>query len=239
MAKLLKFKFKVSTSGATKVILPALARDFNKILRQAAPKLERESRLEIVKAITQHPTYQSLLSNDPDGLRAHFGIEEYSTINRIVSIWVDSLTVEIDKIYAAGTRLGGGFRVFAIDSSYQDVLSSDAASYVSEITASRGLEPSEIEWLRWLLLEGNSIIVYGFDIDTNLKIGDNSRTGLAVMRSAKRLGLGGATWSVPFEYAGTESRNWITEAIAEAGPKINSMIIREISNRLGPMQRIS
>lgn len=239
MASLVNLKFKATTAGATKKLLPQIARDFNKIIQASAPRLERQARLEVLKAITSHRTYKSLFSNDPDGLRAHFGIEDYTIINDIVNIWVDSIEVEIRKVVASGTRLSGGFSVFAIDASYQDVLNSEAASYISEVTASRGLEPSNIEWLRWLLLEGLSIIVYGFDVDTNLQKGDNSRTGLAVMAGPKRLGTGGAQWSVPFEYHGTERRNWITEAIDIAGPKINEIVLNEIASQLGPVQRFS
>ena len=74
-----------------------------------------------------------------------------------------------------------------------------------------------LPWLKWLLLDGSAILVPNHSV----VFGPNpkSRTGNAIMRLDKNRG-----WSVPSQYQGTESNNWITRALDNAAPEIEKLI---------------
>lgn len=81
-----------------------------------------------------------------------------------------------------------------------------------------------LEWLRWLLLEGDRFIIIGFD--TYIKP-QYSRTGYKIMVQTKtRRG-----WRVPPEIAGTENNNFITRSFESVGPAIENFMIDNILNK--------
>ena len=79
-----------------------------------------------------------------------------------------------------------------------------------------------LEWLRWLLKEGNAVIVSQYDFA--FKSTRSSRTGLGIM--VKKRGGG---WKVPSQYAGTDDDNFATRALADIAGDIDIVVRRELT----------
>jgi len=239
MAKLVNINFKASTQGATKIILPGIARDFNRIFRRNKGKFEEFSKIAVELAIKAHPTYASLVGDEPNSLRAELGLADpLGQVQPILDHWIRSVSVNLQEVRVAGTRLVGGISVQGINDTFRDVTNLPTASFYAERAKQQGITPFLIEWVDWLLLRGNEPLVFGFFVDTDVKSTDNSRTGLAVMRDEHIARLKGITWNVPIEYQGVKNDNWITESVADTIPEIEEYIVGTILPQLGAVQRL-
>lgn len=239
MAKLINTKFRVSTQGATKAILPGLARDFNRIFKRNQKSFEAAARVIIKQHIQDHKTYKSLFDFTPNSLRSEFGLEDpQGQVRPIIDHWLDSIRVDIDPVKASGTRLSGGITVVGIRASFQDAVFLPTASFIAERAQKQNIIPFEIAWLEWLLLKGEQALVFGFFVDASLKSTDNSRTGISVMRAESTVRFQGVDWGVSSEYAGTQEDNWITQSVADAIDEVRDHILDRILPQLGAVQRI-
>ena len=97
------------------------------------------------------------------------------------------------------------------------MLSLPQASYVSE---SSGLL---VEWLRWLLLEGNAVLVKDYFFLNKSGI-DKSRTGLGIMVEKRS-----RNWSIPPRFAGTSGDNFATRALSDIDKVIDDIVRQEIT----------
>lgn len=107
---------------------------------------------------------------------------------------------------------------------YDEVGELPNASYISAKSGER------IEWAKWLLTRGTSKIIENYRITYNPEIVEKgqSRSGQAIMVKAAKSGKkskdngegviegGGWYWSVPSEFAGTTTDNFLTKAILSA-----------------------
>ncbi|MFM7852641.1 MAG: hypothetical protein ACKO96_12190, partial [Flammeovirgaceae bacterium] len=93
--------------------------------------------------------------------------------------------------------VSGGFQL--------TVLPSDTLQAIAKSVGQTSEKGVLLPWLSWLLYEGVSPIVRGYDV----KITGNiySRTGGALMIKSNK------NWRVPGEFAGTVTDNWVTRAI--------------------------
>ena len=223
MAKLVNASIQFSTQKAKKAMLPAIARELNNLVQKNIKRIKVESQLIIEEEIKndEDGIYESLIGDDTEGLRAEFGIEgAFSKTQAIINEWVRGLQIDVKPIVASGTRIRGGFSLYAIDSSYQDVISMEEAHHLVE--RKNNQEVNDIKWLEWLLTEGQNPLVYDFYVtDVFDPERYESRTGLAVM---KHSALAGEVWRVPAFAAGTNGDNWITRAMKKAAKKIQSVI---------------
>lgn len=234
---LFNLRFRASTKGATRALLPGIARDFNKILKRNKRLLENGAKDIILVHIRDHQTYKSLLSDDGTGLRAELGLADpIGEIEPILQHWENSIKVLIDDVRVTGNRLSGGIIIQGINASFRDATNLPTASFYAERAREKNITPFLIEWLDWLLLKGANSLVFGFFVDTDLKPTDNSRTGLAVMRDQKVVKLQGIEWQVPVEYQGTKDKNWITDSVAEAIDEVEAFILSEILPQIGNVQ---
>ena len=112
----------------------------------------------------------------------------------------------------SSNRISASIKLQMIQQDFADLLSLGSASFTSE-------NNSQIDWLRWLLLEGDTIIITNY----NFILGPNpaSRTGGGIMRKN-----GAGSWRVPPEYAGTVQNNWITRGLDASVNEINEFINR-------------
>jgi hypothetical protein len=74
------------------------------------------------------------------------------------------------------------------------------------------------KWLRWLLLESNSIIVAGYEF----KASNAGRTGLGIMVKSR----GG--WQIPTQHAGTATDNFATRSLSDIKKTIDQVMDAEI-----------
>lgn len=233
MAKLISAKLRFSTQQAKKAMLPAIASELNQLMNRNIKKIQQGAQIIIEREIKEHDTYKSLVSDDPEELRAEFGIEgAFRKTQVIIDHWVRSLELKIRPITASGTRLGGGLTIQAIKANFEDVLNFEEASHPAELNhklsfleqLQGGQLVTEIKWLDWLLINGFDAQVYNFEVSTDIGENNHSRTGLAVMKLAQ-----GNIWKVPVRHAGTIDDNWITQAMEDAAIKIQDLIAAAIS----------
>jgi hypothetical protein len=188
-------------------ILRALRPELNKYLEKVFNKAKPRIVNSVVKAIKSEPEYQSLLSGN---LKYEFGLPDSdSRVSNILSFW-QKITSDYKSVTINGNKLVGGFTISMINSDYNDVINSSAATFTTE-------KGTDLNWLEWLLLFGNKTIIRDYIVE----FGPNprSRTGRAVMKGVQK-----GKWSVPAEFAGTKNNNWITRAIESADSEINNIL---------------
>ena len=117
--------------------------------------------------------------------------------------------VRVESLAPAGEFFGGVWAGAFVDD-FADALSAKSAVYVSKNTKER---QTPVEWLKWLLFAGDTIVVAGRDVFGGAS--EYSRTGTLIM--AKRHGKG---WWVPPAFAGTAQSNWLTDAAHLAAPVV-------------------
>lgn len=83
---------------------------------------------------------------------------------------------------------------------------------------------TDLEWLRWLLQEGDRFIIIGFN--TYIKP-EFSRTGYKIMVNTKTQ----RGWRVPPEISGTENNNFITRSFENISSTIENFMIDNILNK--------
>jgi len=174
-----------------------------KIIRTELPSI-------VNKYIVDSPEYTSLLRGK---LRYEFGIPDaQSKLAGLLDIW----SKNIDITYTPPKIIGSGeirakFSISMIKIDFSDVLYSEYASSMNVLAG------YSLPWLQWLLLDGNTVLVSGYQ----LIVGPNvrSRTGFAIMRASPT-----GSWKVPSEFAGTINDNWITRSLGRASEEINKFL---------------
>jgi hypothetical protein len=162
----------------------------------------------VINSIKNQPEYGALISGK---LKAEFGLPDAgSRIEQILStIKSGGNFVKLPTSINNG-KIKGGIRLQMIQSDFKDLLSIGGASFVTE-------KGSQLDWLRWLLIEGDSVIISNYQFVSGPS--QFSRTGLGIMKE-----FGGAFWRVPPEFAGNIKNNWITRAIDASSSEINNRL---------------
>lgn len=185
-----------------RALLPDINKYFDKIYQVMKDKIPKI----LIKHIQLQPEYDSLLNGS---LKAEFGlVDSASRVSQILSTIENSLNIQTKPISITGKQLKGSIKIQMIQKDFSDLLSLGAASFISE-------KGSQLNWLEWLLLEGDSIIIadYAFVVGSF----PSSRTGMGIMKQ-----FGGPSWRVPPEFAGSINNNWITRAITSASSDIQN-----------------
>jgi hypothetical protein len=163
----------------------------------------------VIEAIKNQPEYISLLSGS---LKYEFGLPDASSrINAILETIERSLYVEYEQPKITGSNIVGGFLIGIINAGFSDILSLKEATLITE-------KGTPLEWLKWLLLEGDKTIIIGYDF--NIGNYKNSRTGGGIMSPSFQ-----GAWRVPPEFAGTIENNWIIRAVESIQDQIESQLV--------------
>jgi hypothetical protein len=109
-----------------------------------------------------------------------------------------------------GNRIVASYQVQLIKSDFENLLAVGSSSFTTE-------KGQQLDWLRWLLIEGDTIIITGYEFEFGPNIG--SRTGMGIMKM-------GNSWRVPPEFAGNVNNNWITRGINSAVPEIDQYLMK-------------
>lgn len=177
------------------LIMQEIANELNKAFKSIVPKLKKITADLLRQSIMSQPEYNAIISSN---LRYELGI--INPTARLLNI-IDTLIRNIETAFTPfspdGNSFNGGLVINAVKSDYSDIIHLRDSIVVTK----KGVE---LEWLRWLLLEGNQIIISGWDVE----FGPFGRTGGAHMI------LGGG-WKVPSEYAGRINDNFIVRAIRD------------------------
>jgi hypothetical protein len=154
------------------------------------------------------PAVSSLMGGK---LQAQLGVvAAESTMIEVIDTWMNNIHVSAK---AGGSPLLT-INIGVLTQGYGDVLSLPSSVYQSA-----GGEM--IEWLRWLLLEGDKTISDYFFLPGNRS---KSRTGLGIM-----VRKGGREWSIPPEFRGTETDNFATRALENLDKALDRIVRVEIN----------
>jgi len=196
----LSFDLVDSKSEISSKILTALLPDVIKYFSSIFSGLQNKMSSILIKYITDQPEYGSLMNGQ---LQYEFGITDPANrLSEILDTIKNGAVINNKPIIIKGGQIIGGIKIQMVKKDFSDLLSLGGSSFATE-------KGSQLNWLQWLLLEGDSVIIS----DHVFIFGPNraSRTGLGIMRE-----IPGGLWRVPPEYAGTLNNNWITRAIDEA-----------------------
>jgi hypothetical protein len=165
----------------------------------------------IRERISMSPEYQAISGGR---FRGELGLPDGAKrINDIMNIWAEGISVTYLKSGAGGL---GMIDIGILESNWEDVL----ASAQAELTYTSRKGSKTLEWLRWMLKEGGRVIVSNYDF---LPQSRSSRTGLGIM--VKRRG----GWKIPSQFAGTDSDNFATRALAGIEKDIDIVVRRELT----------
>lgn len=207
------FEIRILESDASirKKVEEALLEEMNPILLKAVTRIEKAIPPKINEIFENTNTYEAIL-NGP--LRNELGIpagENMSRLKAIINELASQIIVEFKPIKRRGTNWTGGYNIFIFQRDFRKVLSLPE----SNINTPNGNLP----WLKWLLIEGDRIIIDGYVVKPgNFKA---SRSGGAIMTKPGRDPIKSWTstpstgWSVPKEHSGVRDANWITRSIDE------------------------
>lgn len=199
-----------SNSAISQKIIDALLPQVRDFMVDSINKLKKELPPVIKSIVINTPEYESILNGK---LKYEFGLPDSSSkLAGLLDLWSTNLSYSFKPPKKSKTQIVSNISVSAIKIDFSDVLYSDYAIMYD------GLRGYALPWLEWLLLEGNKSIIRNYEV----KFGSNrySRTGNAIMKTSS------ASWSVPSEFAGTISDNWITRAIDGAENEINDLLDR-------------
>lgn len=211
-----------------KLALDSTRSVINSALPRVADAIERRIKKEIRSRLQNTSVYSSLTEGDSrDSLRFNFGLtvgEAVVKMNDIIDILISEIQVVKRQVRLTGEKFTGGITVFLFDSTFKKILST-ASGFV---TTKKG---QELHWMRWLILEGNKVVVKDYDIIFGSFTG--SRSGGAIMIPSNRKDVFGSSpgWKVPARFAGTIKNNWITR-FASNVERVISNIVSDSFNRL-------
>ena len=185
-----------------------LATEIKQVLPKIGNRAAQFIKTSIINSIKNQPEYFSLLNGK---LRHEFGLPDAdSRVASILDGIEQSLNIRYNSVSFNSNNITGGFTITMVPSGFNDILSLPAAVFETE-------KGSSLQWLKWLLLEGDNSIVFGYKFI--LGQSPYSRTGQGIMRSDVS-----GVWRVPPEFAGTEDNNWITRAISSTEADINNFL---------------
>ena len=165
----------------------------------------------VISSIKAQPEYASLKSGE---LRHRCGIQSAAQVDEVLA-QLDDIDTKIERARVSGDEITAEITVNMIKS---DFASLSAGSYVSE-------GGSEIDWLSWLLYEGNNSVVIGYKYKP--VVSPKSRTGKGIMIKGE-----GNIFRVPPAFAGTADDNWITRGVDAALPQIEDYFNKIVKKAL-------
>ncbi len=193
--------------GVEQEIKKKLVRNMPKILNAIKSRMG----IEVSKELKESTVYKEITLGG--SLLGQLGLSNPSDLDDIIDAWANGIEVT----YSLTKGKFGAINIGILESTYSDVLSLPQASYVSERS---GLL---VEWLRWLLLEGNAVLVKDyFFLDRSGVPG--SRTGLGIMVESRS-----RNWSIPPRFAGTSGDNFATRALSDIDKVIDDIVRQEIT----------
>tara|TARA_R100001163_G_C5066446_1_gene204856 strand:- start:1301 stop:1963 length:663 start_codon:yes stop_codon:yes gene_type:complete len=183
---------------------------------RAAEVIETRLQQAVIKRITGSPEYAAITQSE---FRGELGLPDAAVrLDAIVRKWAEGIMVKFE--IARGSLLGL-IKIGILEEGYEDVLSMSEATF--RYSSKRG--EKNLEWLRWLLLEGGNIIVSDYEYRAENKEG-RSRTGLGIMIRRR----GG--WKIPQQFAGTEENNFATRALEDIQGDIDIIVRQELTKVL-------
>lgn len=197
------------------LILNNLKSNLSRVFDKSLPKIENNIKNIVRDALVSEPEYASLKAGT---LRAEFGIKYIENVDRVVEALVNTLNIQYDGVKISKNGLNTNILITMVK---KDDISGIIFTDIASVIDDKGYS---LPWLRWLLLEGNKIIIQNYSVDYNNS--PRSRSGMALMIQSDK------NWRVPTNFAGSADNNWVTRAISKVEPQIINTIQNTIENYL-------
>lgn len=220
----ISFAVEIDVNHTRRQILEEIAKHLNIGLRNVKNILIDRFETEISNVIDKHPITRDLINGQ---LQGELGIiDPGNAVIEIVHAIQENIRPEIIPCRVYGEEIRGGIKIYLYSSDIQDTLFKlHSSSFVSH---SKSGVAYKIDWLNWLLTEGNEIIVVDYHFVSAVgreKVALISRTGKGIM------GRHGS-WQVPASAAGTVDDNWLTKAIGNLQKDLDTIFSEELSKVL-------
>ena len=188
------------------LVAAAIVQETKEKLNRTIDQLRMRIRPDLVnyveKKLREYPsnTYYSLNFGE---LQRDFGFSPGENVAEQVVKTISS-SIQLSKLGPTSVSLGG-FRLEILKEGIQSLLSKNFAAYDSN--------GNTVDWLRWLLTAGDTIVVADYQVmkDKGTPL-SSSRSGYALMISPKM----SQGFRVDPNHSGTIDDNWITRALFSA-----------------------
>lgn len=187
-------------------IYSSLAKEIQRHFASISGKIALAVKPILIASLSSSPEINSLSGGV---LRADFGLTSDPSVSIINSV-AGSIAVKSEKVKINGSRISGGFTIYAQPKDYSNLLSLPIAT--------QAIEGGSLPWLKWLLTLGDTIIIGGFGVE----YGPHGRTGRARMIEDNR------PFKINSAFSGTIDDNFITRAIKRSEKAIINAIIKAI-----------
>jgi hypothetical protein len=210
-----------TVSQIEKKIIKSIAKQMDKSIRLAIPAAISDLKAFIYETVGKSSEVQSLLGGD---LRGNLGLTEakaQEAVEDISSMISQAIAVEYKAVKQRGSGFTGKLTIKIQPSHFQNILGI-TGSVTSYYSIKYGTLV-ELDWLDWLLMRGDDIIVSNFQFEPK----SAGRSGMGVMKI-------GGSWRVPPEFSGTKDDNFVTRCITtpDAKKEISKILEKNISAKV-------
>jgi hypothetical protein len=197
-------------------VLTSLTERLDAATRRAIPGIRQRVAELVGEAVQASPTYASLLN----GRLWHvLGLTDPGqALAAIVKGLKDGVEVRPVRVRLVGQQLEGGAVVRVVRGDFANLLQLEEATFTTPE------HHYELDWLRWLLFEGDAVIIP--DHAYIGKITHFSRTGQGLMVKSRR------GWRIPDEHQGTQHDNWITRSLVGLEGPVGIAIEEQLRKQL-------
>lgn len=176
-------------------ILNASSNELKKIFQKAKVKIHAEVINLVIEALSTCPEILSLQSGK---LKYDFGLPDDPTQEVIYAIANSTYVYFRDFKIKRGT-FSNVLSIYVQPEDFANLLSANFATVITD-------DGAELPWLKWLLLEGDAIVVTQYSVQYGQY--DKSRSGGAIM-------VPSGFYKVPSEFSGSIDNNFITRALSK------------------------
>ena len=199
-----KIKIKESNLELERRILATSQVEIKKIFQKSKIKIHAAVINLVVEALSNCPEIVSLRSGK---LRADFGLSEDHTTDIIYAI-ANSVYVYFKDFKFSKTTVNNVLSIYIQPKDFLNLLGQNFAN----VTTEKG---EVLPWLKWLLTEGDAIIISQYHVDYGNY--DSSRSGAAIMKPS-------GFFKVDSAYSGVEEDNFITRALERYQDRIFEIV---------------
>ena len=197
-----KYDIKLNPNLVAAAIVQETKEKLNRTIDQLRIRIRPDLVNYVEKKLRQYPsnTYYSLNFGE---LQRDFGFRPGENVAEQVVKTISS-SIQLSKLGPTSVSLGG-FRLEILKEGIQSLLNKGFAAYDSN--------GNTVDWLRWLLTAGDTIVVADYQVmkDKGTPL-SSSRSGYALMISPKM----SKGFRVDPNHSGTIDDNWITRALFSA-----------------------
>lgn len=182
----------------------------NEIRKEVFTKLLKS---DFYGQFTKGPMYYEIGNNRAD-----------SDLKAIFRLIADNMLVNFPVGNVGNGQLQIDIEIGILESTYNDILTSPHASYISINSSGKR---TLIEWMKWLLISGSGPLVYNYIFDSHKDYAQWSRTGQGLMLKSNN-----NTWGLRQVWVGKQGDNVLTRSLEGIEMAIATILDLKIISKL-------